>query len=101
LKKKEDNIPWAALFAIKNIVALEWPSRISKLLGPGTFETTLLNMFIVWASDKRNLYDAGEKLKSIKELFHQQVSHLYVINHQQLNYLIKKLVYMNPLKLCL
>lgn len=64
LKKKEDNIPWAALFAINNMVAFEWPSRISKLLGPGIFETTLLNILIVWASEKRNVYAAGENWKA-------------------------------------
>lgn len=36
LKKKEDKIPCAALLHIRNMVALECPCRISKLLGPLT-----------------------------------------------------------------
>jgi hypothetical protein len=36
LKKKEDRIPCAALFNIRSMVALECPSKISKLLGPVT-----------------------------------------------------------------
>lgn len=38
MKKKDDRIPCAALLAIKSIVAFEWPCKISKLLGPETFE---------------------------------------------------------------
>jgi hypothetical protein len=34
LKKKDDKIPCAALFSIKNMVALECPCRMSKLPGP-------------------------------------------------------------------
>lgn len=34
MKKKEDKIPCAALLHIRNMVALECPCRISKLLGP-------------------------------------------------------------------
>lgn len=35
LKKKEERMPCAALLHIKNIVAFEWPWRMSKLSGPG------------------------------------------------------------------
>lgn len=34
LKKKEERIPCAALLHTRNIVALEWPLKMSKLSGP-------------------------------------------------------------------
>lgn len=47
MKKKEDSIPCAALFAIRNIVAFEWPWRISKLLGPETLKHEVIENIII------------------------------------------------------
>lgn len=51
LKKNEDRMPCAALLHMRNIVAFEWPWRMSKLLGPATWKIPcrtliLYNMYL-------------------------------------------------------
>lgn len=48
LKKKEDTIPWAALFTIKRMVAFECPCKISKLSGPGKNNHMEIRVFCDW-----------------------------------------------------